>query len=788
VPGKNRRVHPRQRAVWLTYVDLGESNGGIVLNVSESGIGIQAVEMVEGPTTVRLQLPGSKKHLEVRTELAWVGPSRKEAGLCFVDLSEDTLKQIRNWIACEASPYAFGRHNGNFFFEPTPVPVSLALARESIDETEPITKLESAASTEQVAAIQEPVGNAAGETELQLEALTQVEPDSSDSAAAAAISEPAGTEEVTIVAETPAVDSAAEDSAAEDSTFDVEEAQDQITEAAAFEALAMQGEADRSALQEIISAEPDEVSAKTGDIRDPRAGTEAIKVHTDVKVTDPLAIQKTASSPAEGAADERAGALLAVPQLGKDQNAAGLEADTQDIPEIGNEQRSARDEATAPQIGTPSPNFQQTEDTELAQNESMIVQNQDRDTERDMEFRAIQTTELAQAESSGIDADDENRVAEARIPEPQPRFFEAIATTRSKIPASASNQTNELRSVSSAALPSSASTAMRDFPTTPKTPLFVPPHIRPQKPGNDPWKSFRVQTYGGWFVATIFILAAAISFVAGMAVRRGTLDEVTNRFGPPVPPATAPAHTPNQRSAEAQSASAVIASSEPSSIAADAPAKSLDIEIVDSAGGRWTIPATVGSSHEVVSSALQAATQEFTATGQSAQGNRPVATSQPSSISQPTSKAPPSMTAAVSSPAPANAQSASTPLILPLSETPISASGSVAIRSKGSMTVPPGVTPPSPDGHNLRTGRLSNVVEPYYPPEAQQLHIEGMVKLHAVIGADGAVQSVDPVSGPDLLVRSAMSAVRQWKYTPTTLNGKPVATQQDITFVFRLPN
>ena len=406
----------------------------------------------------------------------------------------------------------------------------------------------------------------------------------------------------------------------------------------------MQGEADTSALPEIISAEPDEVSAKTGDIRDPQAGTEAIKVHTDVKVTDPLAIQKTASSPAKGAADERAGALLAAPQLGKDKNAAGLEADTQDIPEIGNEQRSARDEATVPQIGTPSPSFQQAEDTELAQNESMIVQNQDRDTERDMEFRAIQTTELAQAESSGIDADDENRVAEARIPEPQPRFFEApvetIATTRSKIPASASNQTNELRSVSSTALPSSASTAMRDFPTTPKTPLFVPPHILSQKPDDDPWKSFRVQTYGGWFVATIFILAAAISFVAGMAVRRGTLDEVTNRFGPPVPPATAPAHTPNQGSADAQSASAVIASSEPSSIAADAPAKSLDIEIVDSTGGRWTIPATVGSSHEVVSSASQAATQEFTATSQSPQGNRPVTTSQPSSISQPTSKAP----------------------------------------------------------------------------------------------------------------------------------------------------
>jgi periplasmic protein TonB len=88
----------------------------------------------------------------------------------------------------------------------------------------------------------------------------------------------------------------------------------------------------------------------------------------------------------------------------------------------------------------------------------------------------------------------------------------------------------------------------------------------------------------------------------------------------------------------------------------------------------------------------------------------------------------------------------------------------------------------------LRTGQLTDVVEPYYPPEAQQLHIEGIVKLHAVIDADGTVQSVEPLGGPDLLMRSAMSAVRQWKYTPTTLNGKPVGTQQDVTFVFRLPN
>ena len=33
-----------------------------------------------------------------------------------------------------------------------------------------------------------------------------------------------------------------------------------------------------------------------------------------------------------------------------------------------------------------------------------------------------------------------------------------------------------------------------------------------------------------------------------------------------------------------------------------------------------------------------------------------------------------------------------------------------------------------------------------------------------------------------------MNAVREWRYRPTLLNGKPVETQEDVTFVFRLPN
>lgn len=90
-------------------------------------------------------------------------------------------------------------------------------------------------------------------------------------------------------------------------------------------------------------------------------------------------------------------------------------------------------------------------------------------------------------------------------------------------------------------------------------------------------------------------------------------------------------------------------------------------------------------------------------------------------------------------------------------------------------------------GRNLQIGQLINLIEPIYPPQAQQSHLEGTVKLHAVIGADGTIQTLQPVDGPETLVQSAMVAVRQWKYSPTMLNGKAIATQEDVTFVFRVP-
>jgi hypothetical protein len=59
------------------------------------------------------------------------------------------------------------------------------------------------------------------------------------------------------------------------------------------------------------------------------------------------------------------------------------------------------------------------------------------------------------------------------------------------------------------------------------------------------------------------------------------------------------------------------------------------------------------------------------------------------------------------------------------------------------------------------------------------------VVVRATIGGDGHVVYVDPLSGPMVLIPSVMSAVREWHYQPSTLDGEPFETQADLTLKFR---
>jgi TonB family protein len=101
--------------------------------------------------------------------------------------------------------------------------------------------------------------------------------------------------------------------------------------------------------------------------------------------------------------------------------------------------------------------------------------------------------------------------------------------------------------------------------------------------------------------------------------------------------------------------------------------------------------------------------------------------------------------------------------------------------------MPPDFNPQTQTTKSLLVGRLLKRVDPSYPLDAKQQRIEGIVRLHAVIGADGKVESLEPVSGPPLLVGAAIIAVREWRYGPTLLDGRRIQIQEDIRLVFRLP-
>jgi protein TonB len=109
---------------------------------------------------------------------------------------------------------------------------------------------------------------------------------------------------------------------------------------------------------------------------------------------------------------------------------------------------------------------------------------------------------------------------------------------------------------------------------------------------------------------------------------------------------------------------------------------------------------------------------------------------------------------------------------------------SVSFSTYPSIRVPPELK--SQTSASLQIGSLISRIDPIYPEDAKRQRIEGTVKVHAVVGKDGAVQGMEGISGPPLLVSAALSAVRQWRYKPTLLGDQPIETGQDITIVFGL--
>ncbi len=80
-------------------------------------------------------------------------------------------------------------------------------------------------------------------------------------------------------------------------------------------------------------------------------------------------------------------------------------------------------------------------------------------------------------------------------------------------------------------------------------------------------------------------------------------------------------------------------------------------------------------------------------------------------------------------------------------------------------------------------GRSTNI-PPEYPPSSQRNREEGVVVLQLLIGADGRVKDakIDKGSGFPALDEAALNGIKNWRFSPATVDGKPIETPWKVNW------
>src|SRR5262245_40138380 len=112
-----------------------------------------------------------------------------------------------------------------------------------------------------------------------------------------------------------------------------------------------------------------------------------------------------------------------------------------------------------------------------------------------------------------------------------------------------------------------------------------------------------------------------------------------------------------------------------------------------------------------------------------------------------------------------------------------------AVSNGGFVSPPP--APPRPKEPVRVGGRIDPPkrlvhVSPIYPPIAIAARKEGTVILEALISEDGTVRDVRVLRPEPVFEQAAIAAVRQWRFSPTLLNGEPVPVVMTVTVGFTL--
>ena len=100
------------------------------------------------------------------------------------------------------------------------------------------------------------------------------------------------------------------------------------------------------------------------------------------------------------------------------------------------------------------------------------------------------------------------------------------------------------------------------------------------------------------------------------------------------------------------------------------------------------------------------------------------------------------------------------------------------------------ISKPSPSTLRLPSKLVESTIIyksiPTYPAIAKAAGVEWTVVLQATISKSGTIENLQAVSGPAMLQRAAIEAVKTWRYRPYKLNDQPIEVETTVSVIFKL--
>lgn len=756
----DRRARVRRTPSALTYLDAGEGNGGVVLNISESGM---AIAVARGLTAERIpslifQLPQLDRKFQAAGEIVWRSESQQSVGVRFLDLTDQDRGQIRNWICAEIvsaemktthEPVREGTAAKPILVMPSPRKAGAGVPFDTVPDDE------RAAAFERMFPSEASLKAAPAKNQFELTLLPEMAPEVT-----------AGT--------TSEVIAAAHEEAAAEAKRGSEEVADAPT---APSALTPPSAPTASASPSVPMA--DEAVASGSELGLPDAA-----VAVPATAESPLSASQTASDldwrDQWERFDAEREALARAPHVDISLYVPLAPEITQPVTAAEPPQAEAAHPGppSVPVLGSVTSTFV-TPDAGLA-------------TAATLPGIMLTATKPAATKSAANAAS----LTPAPVITPTPATFAPTTTVRTARPALGRDE--HPRAAASANLPKFLSGSLPSRQQIPAVGAVAAKTARRQSSATN---TFSVATLSVVLVLLCFALGYVIqpgafhfsAWQGGSAELRGTAanPDGTSTTSPTTTAASTPVVTPvtSNSSSPAAGTSAGGDSNES--------AAPIEKQNTVTAAAKVTAPAN-GSSQ----ASQPAVTQEKLGDGDSSR--QPLAAAPAETRTNSDASAAKTGTAIGASPVPSSpdivapspisffpvtAPSAgSPPKLVQLPEETVVDTPAVLIRSREFLLVP--AAPGEESTHPLERvhvgDRIAKAIPNYPAAGAGKIpDAGGMVHVRSTIGIDGSISAVQTISGPTNLIALAEAAVRQWRYRPSDIDGKPISVEEDVMVEFR---